>query len=134
MLKVRLPTTALIKWTRILLEKYANIGFFVYKPYFLIFKIKTKLNILKPIINWCIKPEHKWFSSLKLQQVFNLLDSIIQSKCKWKNLRQKWCIHVTIKKSRMRETKNLSTDAGSITDTILKRLHDLSQKPFFLER
>ena len=32
------------------------------------------------------------------------------------------------KKSRLRETLNLSTDADSRTDTILERLHDLSQK------
>ena len=32
------------------------------------------------------------------------------------------------KKSRIRETKNLSTDADSRTDTILERLHDLSKK------
>ena len=30
-----------------------------------------------------------------------------------------------IKKSRIRETKNLSTDADSRTDTILERLRDL---------
>ena len=33
-----------------------------------------------------------------------------------------------IKKSRIRETKNLSTDADSRTDTILQRLRDLSIK------
>ena len=32
------------------------------------------------------------------------------------------------KKSRIRETKNLSTDADSRTDTILERLHDLLKK------
>ena len=32
------------------------------------------------------------------------------------------------KKSRIRETKNLSTDADSRTDTILERLQDLSKK------
>ena len=32
------------------------------------------------------------------------------------------------KKSRIRETKNLSTDADSRTDTIFKRLHDLSEE------
>ena len=32
------------------------------------------------------------------------------------------------KKFRIRETKNLSTDADSRTDTILERLHDLSRK------
>ena len=31
-------------------------------------------------------------------------------------------------KSRIRETKNLSTDADSRTGTILERLHDFSQK------
>ena len=34
----------------------------------------------------------------------------------------------TMKKSRIRETKNPSTDADSGTDTILKRLRDLSKK------
>ena len=34
----------------------------------------------------------------------------------------------TFKKSRIRETKNLSTDADSRTDTILERLRDLSKK------
>ena len=33
-----------------------------------------------------------------------------------------------LKKSRIRETKNLSTDADSSTDTILERLRDLSKK------
>ena len=33
-----------------------------------------------------------------------------------------------MKKSRIRETKNLSTDADSRTDTILERLRDLSLK------
>ena len=32
------------------------------------------------------------------------------------------------KKSRIRETENLSTDADSRTDTIFERLHDLSKK------
>ena len=32
------------------------------------------------------------------------------------------------KKSRIRETSNLSTDADRRTDTILKRLRDLSKK------
>ena len=32
------------------------------------------------------------------------------------------------KKSRIRETKNLSTDADRRTDTILERLRDLSKK------
>ena len=32
------------------------------------------------------------------------------------------------KKSRIRETKNLSTDADSRTNTIFKRLHDLSRR------
>ena len=32
------------------------------------------------------------------------------------------------KKSRIREAKNLSTDADSRTDTILERLRDLSKK------
>ena len=32
------------------------------------------------------------------------------------------------KKSRIRETKNLSTDADRRTDTILQRLRDLSKK------
>ena len=32
------------------------------------------------------------------------------------------------KKSRIRETKNLSTDADRRTNTILKRLHDLSEE------
>ena len=32
------------------------------------------------------------------------------------------------KKSRIRETLNISTDADRRTDTILKRLHDLSKK------
>ena len=32
------------------------------------------------------------------------------------------------KKSRIRETKNLSTDADSRTDTIFERLRDLSKK------
>ena len=36
------------------------------------------------------------------------------------------------KKSRIRETKNLSTDADSRTHTIFKRLHDLSINIFFL--
>ena len=34
--------------------------------------------------------------------------------------------HTYLKKSRMRETKNLSTDADRRTDTILERLRDLS--------
>ena len=33
-----------------------------------------------------------------------------------------------VEKSRIRETKNLSTDADCRTDTILERLHDLSFK------
>ena len=33
-----------------------------------------------------------------------------------------------LKKSRIRETKNLSTDADSRIDTILERLRDLSKK------
>ena len=33
-----------------------------------------------------------------------------------------------LKKSRIRETKNLSTDADSRTDTVLESLHDLSKK------
>ena len=33
-----------------------------------------------------------------------------------------------IKKSRIRETSNLSTDADRRTDTILERLRDLSKK------
>ena len=35
---------------------------------------------------------------------------------------------ISIKKSRIRETLNLSTDADRRTDTILKRLRDLSFK------
>ena len=35
--------------------------------------------------------------------------------------------HVTKQKSRIRETKNLSTDEDSRTDTIFERLSDLSQ-------
>ena len=34
----------------------------------------------------------------------------------------------TLKKSRIRETSNLSTDADRRTDTILERLRDLSKK------
>ena len=36
-----------------------------------------------------------------------------------------------LQKSRIRETKNLSTDADSRTDTILEKLHDLSLKKIF---
>ena len=36
-------------------------------------------------------------------------------------------IKFLIKKSRLRETKNLSTDTDSRTSTILERLRDLSQ-------
>ena len=35
-------------------------------------------------------------------------------------------LEVIVKKSRIRETKNISTDADSRTDTIFERLHDLS--------
>ena len=35
---------------------------------------------------------------------------------------------IVYQKSRIRETKNLSTDADSRTDTILEGLHDISQK------
>ena len=35
--------------------------------------------------------------------------------------------NTSTKKSRIRETKNLSTDADSRTDTILERLRDLSK-------
>ena len=48
-------------------------------------------------------------------------------------------IHVfNVKKSRIQETKNLSTDADSMTDTILERFRDLSHFnllffSFFLE-
>ena len=39
-----------------------------------------------------------------------------------------WYYNVEHKKSRIRETSNLSTDADRRTDTILERLHDLSKK------
>ena len=39
-----------------------------------------------------------------------------------------WLSQSQVKKSRIRETKNLSTDADSKTDTILERLHNLSKK------
>ena len=35
---------------------------------------------------------------------------------------------MTVKKSRIRETSNLSTDADRRTDTILESLRDLSRK------
>ena len=38
------------------------------------------------------------------------------------------------KKSRIRETKNLSTDADSRTDTVLERLRDLSKKNIYINR
>ena len=38
----------------------------------------------------------------------------------------------TIKKSRIRETKNLSTDADRRTDTILERLRDLFKKKIYI--
>ena len=44
--------------------------------------------------------------------------------------KQKWKVHPhdLWKKSRIRETSNLSTDADRRTDTILERLRDLSKK------
>ena len=37
-------------------------------------------------------------------------------------------IKISVKKSRIRETKNLSTDKDSRSDTFLERLRDLSEK------
>ena len=38
------------------------------------------------------------------------------------------------KKFRIRETKNLATDADSRTDTILERLHDLSKNNIYISK
>ena len=42
--------------------------------------------------------------------------------------------NISYKKSRIRETKNLSTDADIRADTVLERLRDLSQKKIYILR
>ena len=68
------------------------------------------------------------FQASKITTKYNIVNGKFHLNKTTKVLYKGLLCKQSIKKSRIRETKNLSTDAESRTDTILERLCDLSKK------